>query len=351
MIVRLTKFWAAAAGIVFLSAVFLVTGCSRTETAVPAPQTTVEEAGETDNHAEEHADEIEMLTLPELEAVELGNEPLKIVATTNIIGDVVSQVGGDAVEVTTLMGPGQDPHSYEPGARELAAAAEADVIFVNGWDLEEGLVRNLEAIAEDIPVVAISANITPLPFGDDEHGHGGADPHVWFDVRSVEQWTKNVADVLSDLDPANAETFQTNATDYLVDLGEVEAYARSQLAQIPEEKRFLVTNHDSFAYFADAYGFTILGTVLPGLSTLAEPSASDLAALIEKMEENGVCTLFTETTISDALANTVATELQGCDEVKVVPLNTGTIGVSGSGINSYIDMIRANADAVVSGLQ
>ncbi len=184
----------------------------------------------------------------------------------------------------------------------------------------------------------------------EEHEHSGADPHVWFSIHNVEQWVENVAHVLSDLDPANAVVFEANATAYAEALEELEAYAEAQLETIPAENRFLVTNHDAFGYFAEEYGFTVLGTVIPSMSTLAEPSATDLTELIAAMAEYSVCTIFTETTVNDALAQTVAGELSGCDEVQVLPLYTGAIGPEGSGADSYIDMFRANVDAIAAGL-
>ncbi|MBK7897317.1 MAG: zinc ABC transporter substrate-binding protein [Anaerolineaceae bacterium] len=334
------------------------------DTAVAA---TDEHEGEDDHDhegEEEHAHdaEAEMLLLPELAAAALNGEPLRVVATTSIIGDVVAQVGGAGISLTILMGPGQDPHSFEPSARELTAVADAHVIFVNGWDLEEGLVDDLANIGEDALVAPISANIAPLAFAEGEHEdevhdegeaheHSGADPHVWFAVHNVEQWAENVAHVLSDLDPANAEIFAANAAAYVEELEALEAYAEAQLAAIPANNRFLVTNHDSFGYFAQDYGFTVLGTVIPSLSSVAEPSASDLTDLIAVMQEHAVCTLFTETTLDDALAQTVAGELSGCDEVQVLKLYTGAIGPEGSGADSYIGMFRANVDAIVAGLQ
>jgi ABC-type Zn uptake system ZnuABC Zn-binding protein ZnuA len=330
---------------------------------------------ESGDHADEHEHSAEMLVLPELQAAELGGEPMKVIATTSIIGDVVAQVGGDAIELTTLIGIGQDAHSFEPTAEDLTAVARADVIFINGWDLEEGLVHDLEEIGEDVPIVAISANIAPLAPGEDEleheeegeeherehdeheageeehHEHSGADPHVWFSIHNVEQWVENVESVLSDLDPANVDAYESNAASYRSELESLEEYAASQLAQIPEEKRLLVTNHDSLSYFARDYGFELIGTILPAASTLAEPSASDLAGLIDKMELHELCTIFTEKSISDNLAQTVASELGGCSVVKVLPIYTGSIGMPDSGADSYIGMYRANVDAVVSGLR
>ncbi len=310
-----------------------------------------------------------MLSLPTLPAAELEGAQLQVIASTSIIGDVVSQVGGDAIALTTLIAAGQDSHTYEPGAQALTAVAQADVIFINGWNLEESLVHDLESIGEDVPVIAISAKIEPL-YADEavhedeheeadehehketeEHTHEGADPHVWFDIQNVVQWTENVAQVLAALDPANAATYQNNAAAYTEELLALESDVRKQLAILPPENRILVTNHDSFSYFAQAYDFEILGTVIPNSSTLAEPSASDLAALIGTMEEHGVCTIFTETSASDSLAQTVAAELGSCSMVQVVQLYSESIGIVGSGAESYIDMFRANVQAIVTGLK
>ncbi len=300
---------------------------------------------------EHEPSQAEVLALPELKAADFYNAPLQVVATTSIIGDVVAQVGGDAIELTTLMGPGQDPHSYKPAAQDLTAVSKAHIILVNGWDLEEALVHDLEAIGEGTPIVPVSANIEPLEFGEHKHEHAGADPHTWFSVQNVKQWVDNIEHVLSDLDPANAETYKSNASAYRTELEELQAYAETQLAGIPAGNRFLVTNHDAFGYLAHEYGLQVLGAVIPSLSSLAEPSASDLAELIEDMNETGICTIFSEATVSDKLAQTVAAELDGCDEVQVLQLYSGAVGPTGSGADSYIGMFRSNVDAIVEGLK
>lgn len=344
------------------AAIFLtvpVIGCSggNDETDPEANgATAVSEVEHVEEDELEHAVEGGMLLLPEVTAVDLNGNPLRVVATTSIMGDVVAQVGGDAIDLTVLMEPGQDPHSYEPSAQDLTAVAQTDVIFVNGWDLEEALAADLENIGEASLVVPISANIVPLAFaegeeGEAEHTHSGADPHVWFSIHNVAQWVDNVAHVLSDLDPANAATYEANTAAYEEALAELEAYAEAQLDTIPAENRFLVTNHDAFGYFAEAYGLTVLGTVIPGISTIAEPSASDLTELIGAMAEHNICTIFTEATVNDTLAQTVAGELANCDTVQVLKLYTGAIGPAGSGADSYIGMFRANVDAIVAGLQ
>lgn len=344
----------------------------------------------------------EVLELPQLSALDLQGEPLKIIVTTSIIADVVANVGGDAIELTRLMEAGQDPHSYEATPQDLTKVSQASVVFVNGWNLEESLISILEE-ASSAPLVAIAANITPLEFGnepaehdgemhdehkdeghegdhkeehtdeghsddehgeeehndehhdDDEHGeehhhHEGADPHVWLSVTHVMQWVKNVEQVLSSLDPANASLYASNASAYLIELETLKTYVETSVAIIPNENRFIVSNHDTFAYFANAYGFEVIGTVIPSFSTLAQPSAADLIELIEKLEFHNLCTLFTETTANDRLAQTIAQELGHCKNVQVLSLYTGALGAAGSGADSYIGMIRSNTDTFVQGL-
>lgn len=331
---------------------------------------------EGEEHHDEHdeAEEMRVLAVPELAPVALDGRPLRVVATTSIMGDVVSQVGGDQIELTTLMGPGVDPHSYQPAAGDLTAVAEADLILVNGWGLEEGLVDDLADIGGNVPVVPISAGLTPLAFGEgaghgdehdeegehhegeegeeahEEHAHGAEDPHVWFDVANVRVWSQTLASVFGALDPDSAATYQANADAYAAELDALDAELREQLATIPAEGRVLVTNHDAFGYLAAAYGFEVLGTIIPSGSTLAEPTASDLGELIELMEKEGVCTIFTETTVSDRLGQTVAGELDGCDNVQVLKLFTGALGPAGGESGTYIDFMRANIATLVAGL-
>ena len=312
---------------------------------------------------QDHEAEAEILTLPVLEPVTLDGGKLRVVATTDIIGDVVAQVGGEAIDLTTLMAAGEDPHSFEPGARALTAVANAHVTFVHGWNLEEGLVDDLEAIGENAPVVPVAANIEPLKLGahenesdhadehEDDHNHTGVNPHTWLDPHLVKQWVENVEQVLVALDPANAETYRRNASAYQTELDDLLAYYDAQISAIPAAQRKLVTNHDAFSYFATAYDFEIVGTVLPAASTLAEPSASGLAELVEVMENEGVCTIFAETTANARVAGTVAGELDGCDDVKVLALHTGALGPDGSGADSYIGMMRSNVEAIVNGLR
>jgi ABC-type Zn uptake system ZnuABC Zn-binding protein ZnuA len=334
----------------FLTFLIFTTGCSAASRTV----LTNKPKQDLDTHSI-------MLTLPDLTAADLDGELPKVVATTSIIGDVVAQVGGDVITLTTLMAPGQDPHSYEPGAQALTAVADADVIFINGWGLEESVVPLLQEIGRGVPIIAISANIVPLTIGKNEVDHeeeerehqelSTVDPHVWFQIQHVIQWVENVEHVLIDLDPVNADTYSQNAAAYQADLAALAAYTDAQFAQIPQGRRVIVTNHDSFHYLADTYQFTLIGTIIPGVSTLAEPSANYLADLISKMNMQELCTIFTETTVNDTLAKTVAAELDNCDEVKIISLYTDSLSNVKSGHDSYIRMFRANVDAIVAGLR
>ncbi|MDX1435457.1 MAG: metal ABC transporter substrate-binding protein [Anaerolineales bacterium] len=358
------------AGLIVLAAISLITaGCSELASGAAPP-------GDGGGEQADHADR---LALPSLEAVELDGGRLRVVATTSLIGDVLSQVGGEQIELTTMIKPGQDPHSYTPGAQDLSAAAQAHVIFVNGWGLEAALAEDLQNLSVNVPVVPISAGIEPLDFveslnaraehedheeredgeeaeaGGERDGHApdglSVDPHVWFSIANAERWTENAAEVFSKLDPENAAAYASKRDRYLQDLAGLRAYVEAEINQVPEDRRLLVTNHDSLSYFMEDYGFELVGTVLPAASTLAEPSASDLAVLIEMMEQSGLCTIFTETTVADTLARTVAAELDQCDEVRVIVLYTGGLGPPGSGAASFIEMYRYNVDAIVGGLK
>lgn len=300
-------------------------------------------------------DELAPLSLPDLQPAELNGDRLRVAATTSLIGDVVSQVGGEAIELTTLMEAGQDPHSYEPGAGDLATVAGSQIIFVNGWNLEEGLLDDLANVSEGTPMVPVAAGIEPRIFGDPEleqedDKQAVVDPHTWLDPQNVLAWVDNVELTLVTMDPDNAGTYAANASQYRQALtGLIESYD-DQVAAIPVEQRKLVTNHDSLGYLAQAYGFKIIGTVIPAASTLTEPSARDLASLLETMEEAGVCTLFAESTANVQLAQTIAGELDGCQEVQVITLYTGALGPAGSGADSYLGMMQANIEAIAGGL-
>lgn len=285
-----------------------------------------------------------------------AGERLHVIASTSIVGDVVAQVGGDAIDLQVLMTAGQDPHSYEPTARDIAGVEGADVIFVNGFDLEETLLTMLRSTGAGVPIVPVSDGVEPISAGeheddeheDDEHAHGEFDPHVWMNPLNVVIWAENIAAALAELDPANAGTYDQNAAAYADELRALDAEIEAALSGIPEAQRRIVTNHEALAYFAERYGLTVIGTVYEGASGLAEPNAGDLARLVQAIEEQHITALFVETSVSDDLARVVAEEIG--PQVGVYSLYTGALGEPGSGADSYLGMMRANIETIVSAL-
>ena len=236
----------------------------------------------------EDGDDHEGEELPPLSPVALADgEKLRVVVTTNLIGDVVHNVGGDAIELTQLLPTGADPHSYQAKPDDMRRLNDAHVVLVNGLHLEEAMQSVFDSLG-DIPVVSINAGVETLEFGadheeepasGDEHDHAGADPHTWMDPRNVAIWTDNAVAVLSALDPGNADTFAANGAAYRAELAALHDELAATFAAIPAERRKLVTDHDSLGYLASAYDFAVVGSVVPSLSTLASPSAQELAAL------------------------------------------------------------------------
>jgi manganese/iron transport system substrate-binding protein len=290
----------------------------------------------------------------ELKPVSLGaGEKLKVVATTNIIGDVVRHIGDDRIELTTLIGIGAEAHTYVPKPADMAAVYDAHVLFVNGAGLEEGLRQMLEGVGGHAVQIQLTEGLElrSLPAETGTHGiargdHSNADPHVWFDVQNVIHWTETIEQVLSALDPSNAAVYKANAEAYIRELRDLDAWIVDQVATIPPAKRALVTDHPAFGYLAARYGLEQVGAVYP-VSPSSEPSAWDIAALEDTIRQYGVPAIFTESTVSPKLADQVAQDMG----VKVVSLYTGSLGGPGSGAESYIDMMRYDVQTIVEALK
>jgi len=269
---------------------------------------------------------------------------LAVIATTSIVGDVVAQVGGNVIDLTVLLPSGIDPHSYEPAAADAARMRDADVIFANGLNFEQGLQPNLNALAGVVPVIQVSDGVDVISSGD----HVSDDPHTWQDPTSVIVWANNIANVLSTLDPANADSYQSNAEAYSTELESLDAWITEQVGIIPADRRKLVTNHDTFAYFARRYDFQIIGTLLGNASEGAEPSAGELAALVETIQSEDVPAIFIENTLSDRIATVVSEELD--HPVQVLTLYTDSLGPPGSGAESYLGLMQTNVATIVAAL-
>lgn len=317
-------------------------------------------ATEAENRDEEHAEEAGLPEFPAISAVELpAGQALRVVASTDIIADVVRNVAGEQIELTALIGAGQDPHGYSPTAQDIAALEDADLIFTNGFNFEENLIAPLEALESGAPVVPVSFDVPVRErvareheegeeHEGEEHDHGRYDPHTWLDPQNVIIWTANIARALSEADPAHAEAYAANAEAYQAELAALDEEIEASFSAIPAERRLIVTDHMAFGYFAARYGFEVLGAVIPSVTTSAEASAGNLAELADAMRERNVTVIFVGSGVNPDVAATLAEEVGA--EVTLAQLYDGTLGPLGSGADTYLGMMRANAATLVSTL-
>lgn len=359
-------------------------------------------------------------------------EPLSIVTTTSIIADWVNVVGGDRVEVFSMLGAGADPHTYRPGAQDVVRVAEADLIFSMGLHLEASWLEELlnNAAADPERVIALGEAVNPIPFQDEHddhddhaghahehdededhdeehddhadehdededhdedhddhadehdededhdedhdehadehdededhedhddhadphagHDHGSLDPHFWFDPLRVKRAVTDISARLATLDLNGAQTYLSSAHAYNAELDALHEWIEHEVEHIPADRRLLVTSHDSMGYFANLYHFEVVGTVIPSGTTEVEPSAREIAELIERIREVDAPAIFPETTVSDSLSERVADET---DAKIAPPLYSGALGAPGSGADTYLGFMRSNVNTIVEALQ
>jgi manganese/iron transport system substrate-binding protein len=284
------------------------------------------------------------------------SQKLKVVATTTIAGDIVRQVAGDLVDLTVLLPPGIDPHSFQPSPQDVAAVTKADLVFENGAGLEEFMQPLLQNAGGKAKLVSLSEGINLLasteihPAGKNPEAtleQTTGDPHTWFDPANVITWVNNIQVALSATDPQNAATYQANADAYILELNDLDQWIQGQVEQIPPEKRLLVTDHASLTYFAEKYGFQQVGAVIPAYSSLAEPSAQELAGLEEKIKMLGVKAIF----ISEAINPTLAERIAQDTGVQLVQLYNGSLSEPNGPAANYLDFMRYNVGKMVEALQ
>jgi zinc/manganese transport system substrate-binding protein len=350
------------------------------------------------------------------------SESLKVVASFSILADVVQQVAGDTIEVTSLIPADIDPHSFLPSPRDITAIAEADVVFINGANFEEllleaitnaGSTANMVVASNCIPILStgaaghhhdeentdhkeedehnqetVEANHAGIaercltheteihvltdednhskvealgalysvacghhedesePETDVDHEHGNCDPHVWTDPQNVIYWTLMIRDTLIELDPANADIYTVNAAAYSTALHELtHDFIEPMLNSVPEANRILVTNHETLGYLAVAYGYELVGTVIPGANTASEPSAADVAALIDLIKEEKVTAVFAENTVNTRIAEQVAAE----SGAQFYTLLSDSLTADATA-TTYIDYMRYNVTTIVEAL-
>lgn len=288
-----------------------------------------------------------------------GGEPVPVVATTGIVADIVQQVGGSRISLTTLLPVGVDPHSFEPTPRDLATVANARLVFTSGVGLEsfmDALLKNAGGQAE---VVAVSDGVElrrltaaelaahQAEEAGEAHAEEDVDPHTWTSPANARIFVDNIRQALSRVDPVHAAEYQANARTYQARLDELDRWVQAQIDTIPAENRILVTDHVTFGYYADRYGLQQAGAVIPAFSAAAEPSAANLAALTDAIKRYHVKAIFVGNTVNPILARQIAADTG----VKLVPLYTGSLGPAGSGAESYLDYIRYNTTAIVEALR
>jgi zinc/manganese transport system substrate-binding protein len=229
-----------------------------------------------------------------------AEDRLNVVASFSILGDLVKNVGGDKVDVATLVGPNGDVHVYAPAPSDAKKNADARLLVVNGLGLEGWLPRLVQSAGSKATIVTASNGIAPLQLGSD------ADPHAWQSVPNVRIYVANIRDALIAADPAAAAVFRANADRYLSELDALDAEVRAAIAKIPPERRKVITTHNAFGYFAAAYGVDFVAPV--GVSTESEPSARDIATLIQQIKAAKIPAVFLENLSDDRLIRRIAAE-------------------------------------------
>ncbi|MGW7534823.1 zinc ABC transporter substrate-binding protein AztC [Amycolatopsis sp. NPDC054798] len=268
-----------------------------------------------------------------------------VVVTTNILGDITRAVVGDQAEVTVLMKPNADPHSFGISAQQAAAVERAGLIVYNGLGLEEGVLRTVRAAEEHgVPALPVGERVNPI-----SHSAGQPDPHFWTDPSRVRDAVTAIADqVVAQVSGVDESAVRAHAEEYRKKISALEDEMRRRFAEIPPQRRKLVTNHHVFGYFAQRFGFEVVGAVIPSGTTLASPSASDLAALAGAVRAAGVPAIFADSSQPDRLAKVLAD--QAGVRVRVTSLFSESLSEPGQGAPTYLDMMRANTEAIATSL-
>lgn len=272
-----------------------------------------------------------------------------VVVTTNILGDIVDTLVGDQVEVTTLMPPDADPHSFEISAVQAASLEEADLVVANGLGLEEGLTQHLEtAAAADVPVFEAGDAVDVLRYSSADAS--GPDPHWWTDPTQAVAVVDTLGAVLADtVEGLDEEALAAATTDYRDRLTALDEDLQARFAALGAQRRVLVTNHHVFGYLARRYDFRLVGAVVPGGTTLAAPSPSDLDDLATAIEDAGVPAIFAESSQPDRLIQVLAEEAGV--EVRVETLHTESLTGPDGGAPTYLDLMATNADRIAAALR
>lgn len=279
------------------------------------------------------------------------SDKIQAIATVGMVRDVIANVGGDNVEVESLMGEGVDPHLYNPTRDDVIKLSNADAVFYVGLHLEGRMSDTFKTLkAKGKPVYAVTELIDPsyVIQEENEEYEGGmeSDPHVWMDVAAWSKTVEAVANALSEMDPDNAETYEANAAAYQQELADLDGYGKTIFASVPEQQRYLVTAHDAFNYFGRAYGLDVVG--VQGLSTESEAGVQDINRLVDLIVEKQIPAIFVETSVSDknVLAIIEGAKARGWDVVIGGELYSDAMGETGTYPGTYIGMMDHNLTTV-----
>ena len=275
-----------------------------------------------------------------------AQDKLKAVATTSIIGDLVNNVGGDRIEISTLVGPNSDSHVFSPSPAHAKTLAAARVVFVNGLGLEGWMTRLVKASGTKAAMVVVTTGIAPRKAAADGHGHShGADPHAWQSVANVKLYVVNIRDGLKAADPAGGAAYDANAKAYLERLDVLEGEVKAAIGKIPADRRKVITTHDAFGYFGAAYNVQFIAPV--GVSGDAEPSAKDVARIIAQVKRQKIPAVFMENISDQRMMQQIARETGA----KIGgTLYSDALSEAGGPAATYLDMMRNNVGELAKAL-
>jgi ABC-type Zn uptake system ZnuABC Zn-binding protein ZnuA len=275
----------------------------------------------------------------------------RVLAVETFLADIAQNVAGDRLTVDALIPINVDPHAFEPTPTDIRRVAESQVLIANGAGFESFLQKLLENAGGERLIIEAATGLTsrrPLDGELLDADHGGNDPHFWLDPTKVIKYTENIRDGLSQIDPTGKAIYAKNAEDYINKLRGLDTWIAGQVQQVPESRRLLVTNHESFGYFADRYDFRVVGTVIPSVSTGASPSAQQLAQLVDRLKATKAPAVFLETGANSQLANQLAAET---GIAVVSDLYTHSVTEPNGNAPTYIAMMRYNVEKIVNALK
>lgn len=279
-----------------------------------------------------------------------NHNKLRVVASFSILADLVKNVGGDHISMTTLVGPNANTHTYEPTPRDAQALRNAHVIFINGLHLESFIDRLITASGTKALLVEVSANIPPLEIKNKEHSaqhqyHSGIDPHAWQTIPNIEIYIKNIATAFCKIDQQSCTSYRKNSEAYIQKLKATQEKLKLKIATIPKDKRVIITSHDAFGYFAQEYGFTILAP--QSSSTEAEATAADVAKLIKQIKTHKAAALFVENISNPRLIKQISKETG----LKIGgTLYSDALSDENGPAATYLDMIEYNVKTIIDAM-